>query len=96
MKPPCSKQEEGITEKFSENQPTRKRGRPRRFNEAGYNAAKWLSPHVHTERGQLNQRYITFALNLLLADHPDRERYGWLCPDRAITSRSHGSAAPGL
>jgi len=75
-------------EKFSENPPSRKRGRPPIWTEgvAGIVASSARQfPQVQSPRGQDNARYLTLALMLLAPDdHPDRRRYDWLCPDGAL------------
>jgi hypothetical protein len=83
-----SNDEEGNTEKFSENTTPRKRGRPRRFDNApGFftqTSAKQF-PHVQSARGHVNMHYLSLALTVLTeTDHPDRRRYDWLCPDGAL------------
>jgi hypothetical protein len=76
--------EGSITEKFSENPPAKKRGRPRRFLDGAYPVAAAHFGSVRTERGQLNMRYAVMAIAQLTEDHPDRARYEWICPDGAV------------
>jgi hypothetical protein len=76
--------EDSITEKFSENPPAKKRGRPRRFLDGAYPVAAAHFRSVRTERGQLNMRYAVMAISQLSEDGPDRARYEWICPDGAF------------
>ena len=75
---------DGITENFSENPPARKRGRPRIFEATAYGPRRGHS-RIYTERSRLNDVYFVNALLTLTDDHPDRDRYYWLCPDGSVS-----------
>jgi hypothetical protein len=81
MTPSTPEPTDGITEKFSENTPARKRGRPRRFEDSAYGPQSGRNlPRAYTERSRLNNVYFTNALLAIIKDNPDRDCYRWLCP----------------